>query len=183
MAADQSSWWRAGERYIRQNYPNWVNAKPENYYSGQDPARALAVGREIFREHPDIDVIICNDSTSLPGTAQAAQSLGLTAREVAITGFASPKAMRRLTLSGVVDRFGLWDCQIQAAMACYLAWHLAAGHELTVGQSVEIPDIGLVEIMSNSVLDPDSPIPGGVGVVLLPSRLEFTAENVSDYDF
>ena len=181
--ADQNSWNKAGEEYIRSNYPEWVNVAPENYYSEQDPAKALEVGRRILDEHPDIDVIICNDSTSLPGQAQVLQERGLTARDVTITGFASPNAMRDYCLAGVIDRWGLWDCQVQAAMACYLAYYLASGRSLAVGESVEVPGIGLVEVMSNSVLDPASPIPGGVGVVLLPQRLEFTSENVSNYEF
>jgi AI-2 transport system substrate-binding protein len=180
---DQNSWFRAGEEYIRSNYPDWINVAPENYYSEQDPEKALAVGRAILDEHPDIDVIICNDSTSLPAQAQVLQERGLTARDVTVTGFAPPNAMRDYCLSGVIDRWGLWDCQIQAAMACYLGYYIASGRTLAVGQSVEVPGIGLVEVMSNSVLDPASPMPGGVGVVLLPSRLEFTSENVSNYEF
>ncbi|MDR1651061.1 MAG: substrate-binding domain-containing protein, partial [Synergistaceae bacterium] len=151
---DQNSWQDAGEKYIKRAYPKWINAAPDNYYSFQDPEQAVSVGEAIFAEHPDIDLIICNDSTSLPGQAAAAQKLGKTARDVTITGFASPNAMREFCKAGVVDRWGLWDCQVQGALGCYLAWYLASGYTVKVGDKVNIPEIGTVEVMPNTVLDP-----------------------------
>jgi AI-2 transport system substrate-binding protein len=181
--SDQRSWFEAGEQYIRETYPNWVNVAPENYYSGQDPQRALEVGKEILTTHPDIDAIICNDSTSLPGQAEAAKELGLTAKKVTITGFASPNAIKQYARDGIVDRWGLWDCRLQAAMSCYLTWYLVSGNKLNTGQMVDIPEIGLVEIMPNTVLDPTSTNIPGTGVVLLPYRTEFTTENMDNFDF
>jgi AI-2 transport system substrate-binding protein len=183
QVTDQNSWRRAGEKYMKQTYPNWENVAPENYYSEQNPELAIAVGEAIFNEHPDVDLIICNDSTALPGQSQAAQNLGLTARDVTITGFASPNAMRSYCQDGVVERWGLWDCGIQGALSCYLAYYLAAGNKFKIGDRVDVPDIGLVEIMANSVLDPLALFLEKSGVVLLPDRLEFTLANVDDYDY
>ncbi|MDR2353835.1 MAG: substrate-binding domain-containing protein [Deltaproteobacteria bacterium] len=181
--ADQNSWRVAGEEYIHDVYPNWINVNPENFYSMQDPARALSVGKEIISAHPDIDVIICNDSTSLPGQAQALQELGLGANDVTVTGFSPPNAMREYAKAGIIDRWGLWDCQIQGALACYIAYYLASGNQLNVGQMVDVPEIGLIEVMPNTVLDPGAYTAPNSGVVLLPRRTEFTAENVDDYNF
>ncbi|MDL2226433.1 substrate-binding domain-containing protein [Deltaproteobacteria bacterium OttesenSCG-928-M10] len=180
---DQNSWRAAGERYIRATYPKWLNVAPENYYSEQNAVRAVETGRAILANHPDIDLIICNDSTALPGQAQAAADLGLSARDVTITGFASPRAVRDYCEAGIVERWGLWDCQVQGALACYLAWHLASGHQLSVGDRVDVPDIGLVEVMPNTVLDPEAYTSPRSGVVLLPHRTEFTADNADNYDF
>jgi AI-2 transport system substrate-binding protein len=181
--ADQNSWQAAGEQYIRATYPNWVNLAPKNYYSEQIPEKAVAVGETILKTYPGIDLIICNDSTSLPGQAQAAQNLGLGAQDVTITGFASPNAMRDYCKAGILERWGLWDCQIQGALGCYLAWYLASGRKLRVGDRVNVPDIGIIEVMPNTVLDPRSYTAADSGVVLLPGRLEFTMNNVDNYDF
>jgi AI-2 transport system substrate-binding protein len=181
--ADQNSWRVAGEEYIKTAFPNWENVNPNNYYSEQDPEKALSVGAQILEEHPDIDLIICNDSTSLPGQAQALKDKGLTAKDVSVTGFASPNAMKEFCREGVIDRWGLWDCQIQAAMACYISYYLASGNQLNVGQKVEIPEIGMLEVMPNTVLDPAMLTAPDSGVVLLPQRTEFTLENMDDYDF
>ena len=180
---DQNSWHRAGERYIKETYPNWENVAPGNYYSEQNPELAVSVGEAIFAEHPEVDLIICNDSTALPGQAQAARNRGLTARDVTITGFASPNAMRAYCRDGVVERWGLWDCGIQGALSCYLAYYLASNNSFTVGDRVDVPDLGLMEIMPNSVLNPEAPASNESGVVLLPDRLEFTLANVDDYDY
>jgi AI-2 transport system substrate-binding protein len=183
QATDENSWHLAGERYIQETYPNWENVAPDNYYSLHNADLAVAVGEALLEEHPDVDLIICNDSTSLPGQAQAAQNQGLTAQDVTITGFASPNAMRAYCRDGVVERWGLWDCGVQGALSCYLAYYLASGHEIRVGDRVDVPNLGLVEIMPNSVLDPAAPFSAKSGVVMLPDRLEFTLDNVDDYDY
>ncbi|MDR1312327.1 MAG: substrate-binding domain-containing protein [Deltaproteobacteria bacterium] len=180
---DQNSWRAFGEEYIKSAFPNWVNLRPENYYSGQDPEKALAVGIEIMESHPDIDLVICNDSTSLPGQAEAMKTLGKGANDLTVTGFASPNAMREYAKIGVVDRWGLWDVKLQGALACYISFYLASGNGLVVGQMVDVPEIGLIEVMPNTVLDPAAYTANDSGVVLLPRRTEFTAENVDDYDF
>jgi AI-2 transport system substrate-binding protein len=183
VVTDQNSWKEAGEKYIQATYPDWVNLAPENYYSDQDPEKAIAVGETILKTYPAIDLIICNDSTSLPGQAQAARNLGLTEKDVTITGFASPNAMRDFCKADILERWGLWDCQIQGALGCYLAWYLASGRDLRVGDRVDVPDMGIVEVMPNTVLDPRAYTAAHSGVVLLPSRLEFTLNNVDNYDF
>ncbi|MDR3174990.1 MAG: substrate-binding domain-containing protein [Desulfovibrio sp.] len=180
---DQNSWQAAGEKYVRSFYPKWKNLAPENYYSEQDPEKALRVGKQILAEHPGVHLIICNDSTSLPGQAEAARSLGLTAQDVTITGFASPDPMRGYCKEGIIERWGLWDCRVQGALGCYLAYYLAIGNNLSVGDRVDVPDIGTVEVMPNSVLDPKAAKTPKGGVILLPQRLEFTKANVDNYAF
>lgn len=180
---DQNSWQAAGERYIRATYPKWKNVAPENYYSEQNVEKAVEVGKKIFGDHPNIDLIICNDSTALPGQAQAAKELGLSAKEVTITGFASPNPMREYCKEGIVARWGLWDCKVQGSLGCYLAYHLASGNTLRVGDRVDVPGVGVVEVMPNTVLDPKAYTSSTSGVILLPKRTEFTLQNVDEYDF
>ncbi|WP_101911019.1 substrate-binding domain-containing protein [Marasmitruncus massiliensis] len=181
--ADQNSWQVAGEAYIKATYPNWVNVAPDNYYSEQDAEKAISVGESILSAHKDLDLVICNDSTALPGQCQAAQNLGMTKDDVTITGFASPNSIKDYCKAGVIERWGLWDCQIQGALGCYLAYYLASGNTLKVGDKVDVPDIGTVEVMPNTVLDPNAYTADDSGVVLLPERAEFTAENMDNYNF
>lgn len=180
---DQNSWHVAGEKYIAEKYPNWVNVAPDNYYSEQDAEKAITVGESILTAYPDIDGIICNDSTALPGQAQAAQNLSYDASKVSITGFASPNSMKDYCRAGILTRWGLWDCKIQGALGCYMAYLLASGKQLKVGDTVEVPDIGTVTIEPNTVLDPDAYTAEDSGVVLLPERAVFTKDNMDNYDF
>lgn len=181
--ADQNSWQVAGEAYIKENFPNWVNVAPDNYYSEQDAEKAISVGESILSAHKDIDLIICNDSTALPGQLQAAQNMGLTKEDVTITGFASPNSIKDYCKAGLISRWGLWDCKIQGALATYLAHYLATGNTIKVGDKIEVPEIGTVEVMPNTVLDPNAYTAEDSGVVLLPERAVFTIDNVDNYNF
>ncbi|MDF2472265.1 MAG: hypothetical protein K0R21_47 [Anaerocolumna sp.] len=181
--ADQNSWQVAGEAYIAKKYPNWTNVAPDNYYSEQDAEKAISVGESILTAHPDITAIICNDSTALPGQAQAAQNLGLTSEDVVITGFAAPNSMKDYCRAGIIERWGLWDCKIQGAMGTYLAYWLAAGNTFKVGDKIEIPEIGTVEVMPNTILNEYAYTAEDSGVVLLPERTVFDINNMDNYDF
>lgn len=182
--ADQNSWQVEGEKYIKENYPNWVNVAPDNYYSEQDAEKAVTIGASILEAHPDIDLIICNDSTALPGQCKAAQNKGLTKNDVTITGFASPMSIKDYCEADVIEQWGLWDCGVQGAMGCYLAAYIAAGNEVKVGDKIDIPEIGEVEVMPNDCLvEGDTTADTNNGVVLIPERLIFNKDNVNNYDF
>ena len=182
--ADQNSWQVAGEAYIKENFPNWENVAPDNYYSEQDAEKAVSIGASILEAHSDIDLIICNDSTALPGQCKAAQNKGLTKDDVTITGFASPMSIKEYCAAGVSEQGGRWDCGVPGAMGCYLAAYLAAGNEVHVGDKINIPSIGEVEVMPNDCLvEGASTAEVNNGVVLLPERTVFNADNMNDYNF
>lgn len=181
--ADQNSWYSAGEEYIKINYPNWINVEPDNYYSQQNPTLAVQVGEQILSDHPDIDLIICNDSTALPGQAQALKNNGLNASDLTVTGFSSPNPMKDYCREGIIERWGLWDCKIQGALGCYFAKYLAEGNNIKVGDHIDVPEIGIIEIMPNTVLDSEAYISDNSGIVLLPQRIEFNIHNIDKFDF
>ena len=181
---DQNSWQVEGEKIIKEKYPNWVNVQPDNYYSEQDAETSITVGEAVLDAHPDVDLIICNDSTALPGQLQAAENKGLTKADVTITGFATPNAIKAYCTNGTLYNWGLWDCKIQGAMGCYVAAYIAAGNTVKVGDVISIPGIGDCEVMPNNCLNPDDATgDANNGVVLLPERAIFTAENMDQYDF
>ena len=69
-------------------------------------------------------------------------------------------------------------------MGCYVAAYIAAGNTVTVGDTIDIPGIGSVEVMGNDCLTEGATTgDSNNGVVLLPERAIFTAENMNDYDF
>ena len=181
---DQNSWQVAGEAIIAENYPNWTNVAPDNYYSNQDAEQAITVGEAVLSAHPDIDLIICNDSTALPGQLQAAENQGYNQETITITGFATPNSIKEYCSNGTLYNWGLWDCAVQGGMGCYLAAYLAAGNTVSVGDVIEIPGIGSCEVMANdSIAEGAETGETNNGVVLLPERVVFTAENMDQYDF
>ena len=59
-----------------------------------------------------------------------------------------------------------------------------SGNTVKVGDKVEVPNIGTVEILANGDLVPGQETAAeNNGVVLLPERVVFTAENVANYPF
>ena len=181
---DQNSWQVAGEAIIAEEYPNWVNVQPDNYYSEQDAEKSITVGEAVLDAHPDIDLIICNDSTALPGQLQAAENKGLTKDDVTITGFATPNAIKGYLANGTLVNWGLWDCKIQGALGCYVAAYIAAGNDVAVGDVIDVPGIGELEVMANDCLEEGAETADvNNGVVLLPERALFNAETADNYDF
>ncbi len=181
---DQNSWQVAGEAYIKENFPNWENVAPDNYYSNQDAEQAVSVGDAVLADHSDIDLIICNDSTALPGQLQAAQNKGLGKDDITITGFASPNSIKDFCKAGVLYEWGLWDCGIQGAMGCYVAAYLAAGNEVKVGDTISIPEIGDCVVEANdSIAEGAETADVNNGVVLLPERVVFDESNMDNYNF
>lgn len=180
---DQNSWQVAGEAIIAEKYPNWKKVA-DNYYSNQDAEQAVTTGAAILDAYPDIDLIICNDSTALPGQLKAAQNKGITKDDMTITGFATPQAIKEYCDAGVLYEWGLWDCGIQGALGCYLAAYIAAGNDVAVGDKIDVPGIGEVEVMANDCLNEgDTTADKNNGVVLLPERVIFDETNVNDYNF
>ena len=178
--AGQRAWYDAGLAYIDRTYSGWT-AAAEPYASAPDADSAAAVGGALLDEAPDADLILCCGAAALEGQCRAAQERGLTAENVTITGFCPRAVMLPYLEAGVCARWGLWDCGMQAAMACYLAAWLAAGNSVRVGDVVSIPRIGSMEILPNSALVPEQETADADnGVVLLPERVIFTAENVAD---
>ena len=56
--------------------------------------------------------------------------------------------------------------------------------EVKVGDKIDIPSIGTVEVLANDALVAGQETAAeNNGVVLLPERVVFTAENVADYNF
>lgn len=182
--ADQNSWQVAGEAYIAANYPNWVNVAPDNYYSEQDAEKAVSIGASVLEANPDLDLIICNDSTALPGQLKAAENAGLDKNDITITGFATPMSCASYIDADILECFGLWDCALQGQIGVYMAAYLAAGNTVSVGDIVDIPNIGEVEILANDCLEDGAETADvNSGVVLLPERSIYTSANVHDYAF
>ena len=177
---DQNSWVEAAKAYVASDFPKWNLVTTE--YGESNAQKSIQVGESILNTYKDIDAIICPDSTALPGMAQAAKNLGKSADDVIITGFATPSSMRDFVKDGTLTQFGLWDCEVQGAMGAYIAYWLAAGNEFVVGDSIDIPNVGVVEIMPNDVLGVDYDAEDS-GVVLMPERTVFDKDNIDNYNF
>ncbi len=111
------------------------------------------------------------------------KNMGKTSADVIVTGFATPSSMREFVKDGTLVNFGLWDCKIQGAIGAYLGYWLAMGNTFKVGDMISVPGVGDLEVLPNTVLNPDAYTADDSGVVLLPERVVFTKDNVDNYNF
>lgn len=181
---DQNSWQVAAEAIIKKDYPNWENVHPDNYYSNQDAEQAKTVGAAVLSAFPDIDLIICNDSTALPGQLAAAEDAGYDAQKITITALPprSPSSPTARTAPSTTGASGTAPSREPWAATSLPIWPLATPSRLAT------PSPSRASVTSRSrptTPSPRAPRPATrtTGVVLLPERLVFTKDNMNDYNF
>ncbi|MFA9396776.1 MAG: autoinducer 2 ABC transporter substrate-binding protein LsrB [Clostridiaceae bacterium] len=176
---DQNSWAEYAKQYLASDYPGLELVTTQ--YGEQDAQKSLQVGQSILQTYPDIDAILCPDSTALPAMAQAAKNLEKDG-DVIITGFATPSSMRDFVKDGTVVKFGLWDCGLQGAIGAYVAYWLAEGNTFKVGDTIDVPGVGELTIEPNTIQGYTYTADDS-GIILLPERVVFTKDNIDNYDF
>ncbi|MDK2952211.1 MAG: transport system substrate-binding protein, partial [Kosmotogales bacterium] len=118
---DQNAWTTYAKEVIANEHPNWEIVTTQ--YSDMNFPKAVSVAEQIINTYPDIDAIICPDSTAFPGTAKAIENLDKSG-EIAVVGFTTPSVIKPYIERGTVLQGGLWDCGVQGAASVYVAYQM-----------------------------------------------------------
>jgi AI-2 transport system substrate-binding protein len=174
---DQNQWAEVAKGIIGED-TSWEIV--DTVFSENQTELAVQQAEALINANPDLKAIIAPDANALPGTAQALENLGRD--DIILVGFSTPNVMKEYIHNGTLDRFALWDVEQQGALSVAVAAHLLEGNELNVGDTFEAEGFGTLEVQPNSVQGYDYEADGN-GIIVMPERTVFTADNIDDFDF
>jgi ABC-type sugar transport system, periplasmic component len=154
----------------------WIKVQQQEYYphmqfvdlvaNDEDPERAYELALDLLERYPDLGGIIGVATISSPAAAKAIMDTGR-ANETIVVGVSSPALMKPYIEAGIAPVTTLWSPQKLGYLTVYLAKQLLDGQMPFDGQ--EIPNVGNIRVRGD--------------VVIMGEPLDFTKENVNEYDF
>jgi len=154
----------------------WIKTQQRDYYpdlklvdtvaTDDDLEKAYEVASRLLDDHPELDGIIGNSSVGPPGAAKAVREAGKPGR-VKVVGLSSPNLMREYLLDGSAQMSTLWSPKKLGYLTVTLANGLLRGKTPADGELVE--GVGHIRVAGDTVI--------------MGEPLDFTAENVGQYDF
>lgn len=164
-AANQNEW----IKYIRERltqYPGLelVAVEPSN----ENQKLAFTKTQDLMKAHPELKGVFAISSVAFPGAAEAVKQAGK-AGQVEVIGLSTPNDMRKYIKEGVVRTVVLWNTKDLGYLTIYVARALAKGELKPGATEFEAGRLGKRKVVGDQVL--------------LGELLEFTKDNIDEYDF
>ncbi|WP_240468692.1 autoinducer 2 ABC transporter substrate-binding protein [Gracilibacillus sp. YIM 98692] len=154
----------------------WIKIQHEEYYpnmnlvevvpTDDNPAKAYEIAIDLMKEYPDLKGVIGNSSVGPPAAAQAVMDLGKKG-EVSVVGLSSPSEMKGYLNNGAAQVSTLWSPEKLGYLTVSLSKQLLEGEYPNDLQ--DVPNVGRIQVKGDTVI--------------MGEPIDFTKENVDQYDF
>ncbi|MFP7493697.1 autoinducer 2 ABC transporter substrate-binding protein [Terribacillus saccharophilus] len=161
---NQEEWRKWIEHHNRVHYPNLILR--EVAYTNDDPVKAYQEAKHAVQAYPELKGIIGIASLGPPAAATVLKEENMT-RDISIVGLASPRDMNTYLKEGDVSSITLWSPKKLGYLTVMIAELL---HEETrIEDGMHIDGVGRIQVKKEQII--------------MGEPIEFTAENVDQYDF
>ncbi|MDD2971520.1 MAG: substrate-binding domain-containing protein [Lachnospiraceae bacterium] len=161
------AWYEAAVKYLEENYPDMENVATEPYEDGNSVEGAHDKALEVLKAYPDIAGFF-DCSAQGGGICEALQENDL-AGTVKVVSLALPSMSSTYLKDGSMSHGLCWRPADAGYAACYAAYLIASGQGVETGTDLKATGYDSVELEGN------------IGYGNAP--LEFTADNIDDYNF
>jgi rhamnose transport system substrate-binding protein len=168
-AANQNAWIAVMKKTLKlAKYKNMKLVKIA--YGNDNDTKSAQETQALLQAYPNLKGIIAPTSVGLPAAARVLQQAGK-CKTIALTGLATPNAMRSYTKKGCGKKFGLWNEVDFGYLAVYVA-HAVLDGKLSgkAGESLVAGRLGKRTIGANNTMPMGPP-------------LVFTPQNIDKYKF
>lgn len=167
-ATNQVLWIEAIEARIAEKYPN-INIV-DTREAGEDTQKANTLASDLMKSYPDLKGIIALGAPNLPGAVDAVVSAGKTG-DVIVCGNSTPNTMKSYLEDGSIRDVQLWSAPDHGYLTVYTAYQMTT-EGIEAGTAFEAGSMG-------EFTPEKDDISMSIGLPLV----EFTKDNVGDYDF
>jgi rhamnose transport system substrate-binding protein len=168
-AANQNTWIKFMKQTLKQSKYKGMQLVKIAYGNDNDTKSAQET-QALLQAYPNLKGIIAPTSVGLPAAARVLQQANK-CKTVALTGLATPNAMRAYTKKGCAKKFGLWNEVDFGYLAVYVA-HAVLDGKLSgkAGQSLVAGRLGKRTVGANNTMPMGPP-------------LVFTRANIDQFRF
>lgn len=160
------------------NWIEWMKVQQEEKYpdmelvsvipTDEDQQKAYNQTQNLIQAYTDLQGIVALSTVAEPGAARAIEDMGKIG-VVKLYGLALPNDMRKFLISGAAQSATLWDPYDLGELTVRISLKVYNDEEIKSNQYYG--DIGPIQYLSSE------------RIVIMGNPLDFTKENVDNYDF
>ncbi|MFS0561979.1 autoinducer 2 ABC transporter substrate-binding protein [Terribacillus sp. 179-K 1B1 HS] len=164
FSLNQEEWLNWIKHHNRSYYPNLVLR--EVAYTNDDPVTAYQESRRAVKDYPELKGIIGIASLGPPAAATVLKEENLT-KSIAVVGLASPRDMNKHLKEGDVSSITLWSPKKLGYLTVMIAKLMRDGTVIEDGMHID--GVGRIQVNKEQII--------------MGEPIDFTTENVDQYDF